>query len=130
MTVRPRRLALTIATLALLALPTSAQAAASPAQRLVSAYAPITMLREEQDPPCETSAEQYEPTTVSTVSIATVAAFVIPQGLGRPIFIALNQDIFKTEILAAGLLVIGLALFADLLLVLAQRLLTPWARAT
>jgi osmoprotectant transport system permease protein len=67
--------------------------------------------------------------TVSTVSIATVAAFVIPQGLGYPIFIALNQDIFKTEILAAGLLVIGLALFADLLLVLAQRLLTPWTRA-
>src|SRR5258707_15852462 len=67
--------------------------------------------------------------TVSTVSIATVAAFVIPQGLGHPIFIALNQDIFKTEILAAGLLVIGLALFADLLLVLAQRVLTPWTRA-
>jgi osmoprotectant transport system permease protein len=67
--------------------------------------------------------------TVSTVSIATVAAFVIPQGLGRPIFIALNQDIFKTEILAAGLLVIGLALVADLLLVLGQRFLTPWTRA-
>jgi osmoprotectant transport system permease protein len=67
--------------------------------------------------------------TVSTVSIATVAAFVIPEGLGHPIFIALNQDIFKTEILAAGLLAIALALFADLLLVLVQRVLTPWARA-
>jgi osmoprotectant transport system permease protein len=66
--------------------------------------------------------------TVSTVSIATVAAFVIPQGLGRPIFIALDQNIFKTEILAAGLLVIALALFADALLVLAQRVLTPWTR--
>jgi osmoprotectant transport system permease protein len=66
--------------------------------------------------------------TVSTVSVTTVAAFVIPQGLGRPIFIALNQDIFKTEILAAGLLVIALALFADVLLVLAQRRLTPWTR--
>lgn len=66
--------------------------------------------------------------TVSTVSIATVAAFVIPQGLGQPIFIALKQDIFKTEILAAGLLVIALALFADVLLVLVQRLLTPWTR--
>jgi hypothetical protein len=66
-TVRPRRLALTIAALALLLLPASAAAALSPAQRLVDAYAPITMLREEQDPPCETSAEQYEPTTVSTV---------------------------------------------------------------
>ena len=66
--------------------------------------------------------------TVSTVSIATVAAFVIPEGLGLPIFIALKQDIFKTEILAAGLLVIALALFADVVLVLAQRLLTPWTR--
>lgn len=64
--------------------------------------------------------------TVSTVSIATVAAWVVPEGLGRPIFIALNQDIFKTEILAAGLLVICLALFADLLLVLLQRMFTPW----
>jgi osmoprotectant transport system permease protein len=66
--------------------------------------------------------------TVSTISIATVAAFVIPQGLGRPIFIALNQDLFKTEILAAGGLTIALALFSDALLVLAQRVLTPWSR--
>jgi osmoprotectant transport system permease protein len=66
--------------------------------------------------------------TVSTISIATVAAFVIPQGLGHPIFIALNQDLFKTEILAAGALTIALALFSDALLVLAQRVLTPWSR--
>jgi osmoprotectant transport system permease protein len=66
---------------------------------------------------------------VSTVSIATVAAFVIPEGLGYPIYIALQQDIFKTEILAAGLLTIALALFADALIVLAQHALTPWTRA-
>jgi osmoprotectant transport system permease protein len=66
---------------------------------------------------------------VSTISIATVAAFVIPQGLGRPIFIALEQDVFKTEILAAGGLAIALALVADTLLVLVQRVVTPWARA-
>jgi osmoprotectant transport system permease protein len=66
--------------------------------------------------------------TVSTISIATVAAFVIPKGLGRPIFIAINQNLFKTEILAAGGLCIVLALFADALLVLAQRVLTPWSR--
>jgi osmoprotectant transport system permease protein len=66
---------------------------------------------------------------VSTISIATVAAFVIPQGLGRPIFIALEQNLFKTEILAAGGLAIVLALVADTLLVLAQRALTPWSRA-
>jgi hypothetical protein len=45
----------------------AAATASSPAQRLIDAYAPITMLREEQNPPCETSAEQYEPTSVSTV---------------------------------------------------------------
>lgn len=67
--------------------------------------------------------------TVSTISIATVAAFVIPQGLGRPIFIALEQNLFKTEILAAGGLAVLLALVADALLALAQRALTPWTRA-
>ena len=66
--------------------------------------------------------------TVSTVSIATVAAFVIPQGLGRPIFTALGTNVFKTEIIAAGGLAIALALTADVLLVLLQRALTPWAR--
>jgi hypothetical protein len=67
-TVRPRRFALSIATLVLLGLPASVDAATtSSAQRLIQAYTPITMLREEQDPPCETSAEQYEPTSVSTV---------------------------------------------------------------
>jgi osmoprotectant transport system permease protein len=65
---------------------------------------------------------------VSTISIATVAAFVIPKGLGRPIFIALGQDLFKTEILAAGGLAIALALVADVVLVLTQRVLTPWSR--
>src|SRR3989442_8839630 len=66
--------------------------------------------------------------TVSTISIATVAALVLPKGLGHPIFIALNQDLFKTEILAAGGLAVALALCADALLALAQRLLTPWNR--
>lgn len=66
--------------------------------------------------------------TVSTISIATVAAFVIPKGLGEPIFVALNQNLFKTEILAAGGLAVALALTADGVLVLAQRLLTPWSR--
>jgi osmoprotectant transport system permease protein len=66
--------------------------------------------------------------TVSTISIATVAAFVVARGLGSPIFIGLQQEVFKTEIFAAGGLAIGLALVADGLLVLAQRALTPWTR--
>ena len=64
----------------------------------------------------------------STISIATVAAFVIPEGLGRPIFIALEQEVFKTEIFTAGGLAVALALAADGVLVLAQRALTPWTR--
>jgi hypothetical protein len=67
-TVWSSRLAIAIATIALLGVPAAAGAQpGSAAQRLIQAYTPITMLREEQDPPCETSAEQYEPTSVSTV---------------------------------------------------------------
>jgi osmoprotectant transport system permease protein len=66
--------------------------------------------------------------TVSTISIATIAAFVIPQGLGRPIYIGITQDVFKTEILAAGGLTILIALAADALITLAGRALTPWRR--
>jgi osmoprotectant transport system permease protein len=67
--------------------------------------------------------------TVSTISIATVAAFVLPEGLGRPIFVAIGQEVFKTEIIAAGALAIVLALVADGLLVVVQRAITPWRRA-
>ncbi len=37
------------------------------AQQLAEKFAPITMLREQQDPPCDTKAEQYRPTSVDTV---------------------------------------------------------------
>jgi osmoprotectant transport system permease protein len=63
---------------------------------------------------------------VSTIALATVAALVVPQGLGYPIFLALREA-FKTEIIVAGGLAVGIALVADGLLVLAQRALTPWA---
>jgi len=67
--------------------------------------------------------------TVSTISIATVAAFVLHYGLGAPIFDALAEpDIFRTKLVAAGALAILLALAADTLLTLAQRALTPWNR--
>jgi osmoprotectant transport system permease protein len=65
---------------------------------------------------------------VSTIALATVAALVIPEGLGYPIFLAL-RDAFKTEVVVAGGLAVAMALAADALLVLAQRALTPWARA-
>ena len=63
----------------------------------------------------------------NTDRLATVAALVIPQGLGYPIFLALREA-FKTEILVAGVLAIALALVADALLVLVERVLTPWSR--
>jgi hypothetical protein len=44
-----------------------ASASADAAQRLAERFSPITMVREEQNPPCETSAEQYQPTSVEAV---------------------------------------------------------------
>jgi osmoprotectant transport system permease protein len=67
--------------------------------------------------------------TVSTISIATIAAFLVADGLGKPIFDALEApDIFKTELVTASALVVGLAIVADVLLLLLQRALTPWER--
>ena len=67
---------------------------------------------------------------VSTVSIATIAAILGGRGLGQPIFDALALPTpFKTEIYAAGALVVALALTCDLLLVLLRRVLVPWTRA-
>ena len=67
--------------------------------------------------------------TVATIAIATLAAFLIQDGLGVPIFDALGTpDLFQTELLAASLLAVLLALVADGLLALAQRALTPWSR--
>jgi hypothetical protein len=80
----PRRLSLGLATIALLGLHTTAAGAAAAdagavqtarivtpreaaAQNLAQTYAPVTMLREQVKPPCETSAEQYQPTSVGAV---------------------------------------------------------------
>jgi osmoprotectant transport system permease protein len=64
--------------------------------------------------------------TVTTISLATVAAFVLPDGLGQPILDGL-RTFFKTKFIAAGALAVALAIAADGALVLAQRALTPWA---
>jgi osmoprotectant transport system permease protein len=66
---------------------------------------------------------------VSTVAIATIAALVGDRGLGYPIFLALGLPTpFKTEIYAAGVLVVALALSLDLVLVATRRALVRWAR--
>jgi len=67
--------------------------------------------------------------TVTVVALATIAALVCDEGLGVPILTAISNDVFKTELIAAGVLAVALALFADGLLVIVQRLLTPWMRA-
>jgi osmoprotectant transport system permease protein len=66
--------------------------------------------------------------TVTTISLATVAAFITPLGLGAPIFSAIQTGA-NTEFVGASILAIALALLADALIVLLQRVTTPWARA-
>ncbi len=66
--------------------------------------------------------------TVTTISLATIAAFITPLGLGAPIFSAIQTGA-NTEFVAASLLAIALALIADVLIVILQRFLTPWVRA-
>jgi osmoprotectant transport system permease protein len=66
--------------------------------------------------------------TVTVISLATVAALVDNQGLGVPILNAISDNVFKTELISAGALAVLLALIADGLLVIVQRLLTPWTR--
>ncbi len=65
--------------------------------------------------------------TVTTISLATVAAFVLPEGLGQPILDGL-RTFFKTKFIAAGALAVLLAIAVDAALVLAQRAVTPWER--
>jgi hypothetical protein len=58
------------ALLLLFLLPTASAGAAesqSAAQRLADLYSPVVMLREQEDPPCDTSGEQYQPSDVDTM---------------------------------------------------------------
>ena len=66
--------------------------------------------------------------TVTTISLATVAAFITPLGLGAPIFSAIQTGA-NTEFVSASILAIALALVADALIVASQWITTPWARA-
>lgn len=65
--------------------------------------------------------------TVTTVALATLAFYAGAGGLGAQI----NTDInFKSNIAVAGGLAILLALALDLLLLAAERVLSPWRRAS
>ena len=66
---------------------------------------------------------------VTVVSLATVAAYIVPAGLGKPIFDAIGSGLFNTKFIAAGVLCVALALVGDGLFAGLQRVLTPWASA-
>jgi len=66
--------------------------------------------------------------TVTTIGLATLAALLTQGGLGDLILDGIGRR-FPTPIMVGSLLAIALAVAADLLLLGAQRLVSPWARA-
>jgi osmoprotectant transport system permease protein len=69
--------------------------------------------------------------TIETVAIATIAAFVAGGGLGELILNnGIERNLFVTPIVAGTVIAIAMALTLDLLLVLAERIATPWSRRT
>jgi len=66
--------------------------------------------------------------TVSTVALATVGAILGNGGLGDLIYSGLRTQ-FQAEVLTATVLVVALAVVADLLLLAVQRAVTPWQRS-
>ena len=67
--------------------------------------------------------------TVSTVALTTVGVLVGHGGLGQLITGGFNANFYRAEIVTGTVLCVLLALLADVLLVGAERLVTPWARA-
>lgn len=63
----------------------------------------------------------------STVALATLGILVGYGGLGNLIFRGLQSD-FKAQVLTASVLVVLLAVLADLAILAVQRLATPWTR--
>jgi osmoprotectant transport system permease protein len=66
--------------------------------------------------------------TVTVISLATIAPLISVESLGTPIFAAISDNLFKTELIAAGGLAVLLAVAADGAFVLIQRRLAPWTR--
>ncbi len=66
--------------------------------------------------------------TVSTVALATVGVVASNGGLGQLIFEGLNRNLYRAEIFTATALCVLLAAAAEVLLLLLERLLTPWTR--
>ena len=67
--------------------------------------------------------------TVSTVALTTVGSLVAYGGLGNLIKDGVNTD-FRAELFTAAVLCVLLAVVLDVLIVLAQWLLTPWTHGS
>jgi osmoprotectant transport system permease protein len=63
--------------------------------------------------------------TVSAVALTTVGSILDYGGLGKLI---LEDPTFRAQVLAGSVLCVALAIVLDMVLVLTQRVLTPWAR--
>ena len=65
--------------------------------------------------------------TVSTVALTTIGSLVAYGGLGNLIKDGVTNN-FRAELFTASVLCVVLAVLLDVLIVLSQRLLTPWTR--
>jgi osmoprotectant transport system permease protein len=92
-------------------------------------YGPVSLLLRVQLPlALPTVLAGLRVATVSTVALVTVGSILGHGGLGDLIYAGLRTQ-FQAEVLTATVLVVALAVLADLLLVGVQRALTPWQRA-
>jgi osmoprotectant transport system permease protein len=92
-------------------------------------YGPVSLLLRVQLPlALPTVLAGLRVATVSTVALVTVGSILGHGGLGDLIYAGLRTQ-FQAEVLTATVLVVLLAVLADLLLVGVQRALTPWQRA-
>jgi len=66
--------------------------------------------------------------TVSTVALTTVGAVVAYGGLGNLLKNGVQED-FRAQVLAASVICVLIAVALDLLLLVVQKLMTPWARS-
>jgi len=66
--------------------------------------------------------------TVTTIGLVSITALIGQGGLGALMYDGLQRD-FRTPLTVGIALSLALAVVADLLLVFAQRLATPWQRA-
>jgi osmoprotectant transport system permease protein len=92
-------------------------------------YSPLSLLLRVQLPlALPTLFAGVRVATVSTVALATVGAILGNGGLGNLIYSGLRTQ-FQAEVLTATVLVVALAVAADVLLLGVQRAVTPWQRS-